>query len=458
MAWIDGFSMLIFNVYEAFTVAIFAKEAEHLICLSSITFSSSFDKDRRMPIEGTLPGWVVKHNQPLIIPNFDKEEAALGYYGATEGIKSFMGYPMEDKGVIVVDSKKKWVFTDKEKKVLTLFASMIKEEMEREKRFQAIEERLEASRIRGMFLDLFNGLNLSTVNTSDIFKECIRISAADICFVTTERDNKCLIYDILGIERHRYLRKECPSGLSIASLVTEGGRELFLPYDSSLLKERPIFFRGEGLRARQFFGFPLVADDTVIGAIGFISISERGLNEESIGILRDVSTMLSLFYSSKWTRADIESFRHFDSLTGSLQFTAFLDILDKKIRRKEGFSLLSVKVPNISLCNSTMGLSFTNRLIKKVFNIIANCAGLGATISRKGAGHFYLLLKGDSSSDMDSLIRVLKHTIKRVFQEDRVSEMIGSIDIFTTSWPKDGPDLWAILNKTNERDIRRNLR
>jgi GGDEF domain-containing protein len=455
MAWIDGFSMLIFNVYEAFTVAIFAKEAEHLICLSSMTFSSSFDKDRRMPVEGTLPGWVVKHNQPLIIPNFDREEAALGYYGTTEGIKSFMGYPMEDKGVIVVDSKKKWVFTDKEKKVLTLFASMIKEEIEREKRFQAIEERLEASRIRGVFLDLFNGLNLSTVNTTDIFKECIHISGADIGFVTIERDNKCFIYDILGIEGHRYLKKECPSVLSIASLVTEGGRELLLPYDSSLLKERPMFFRGEGLKARQFFGFPLFADDTVIGAIGFISISERQLNEQSIGILRDVSTMLSLFYSSKWTKANIENFRHFDSLTGSLQFTAFLDIIDKKIRRKEGFSLLSVKIPNIGLCNSTMGLSFTNRLIKRVFNIITNCAGPRATISRKGASHFYLLLKGGSSSDADSLIRVLKHSINRIFQEERVSEMISTIHIFTTSWPEDGPDLWTILNKIKEEDTRK---
>jgi hypothetical protein len=114
---IDSLSQLIFNVYEAFTVALFMKENEMLRCLSSMTFAVSFDKNRLISVENTLPGWVLKHNEPLIIPNFDKDEETLGYYGGRENIKSFMAYPVETDGVIVVDSKKKYVFTDKEKKI-----------------------------------------------------------------------------------------------------------------------------------------------------------------------------------------------------------------------------------------------------------------------------------------------------------------------------------------------------
>ena len=117
---LDNISQLIFNIYEAFTVALFVRNDDTLRCLSSVTFAQSFDKNRTIPIESTLPGWVIKHNEPLIIPNFDKDEDTLGYYGTQEGIKSFMGFPMEGKGVIVIDSKKKWAFTDKEKKILVI--------------------------------------------------------------------------------------------------------------------------------------------------------------------------------------------------------------------------------------------------------------------------------------------------------------------------------------------------
>jgi GAF domain-containing protein len=130
---IDRLSQLIFNIYEAFTVAVYIRERDMLNCLSSVTFARSFDQNKPIPIESTLAGWVIKHNAPLIIPNFDRDEDALGYYGSPEGIKSFMGYPLETEGVIIVDSKKKYVFTDKEKKILGSFASLIHEEIEKRK-------------------------------------------------------------------------------------------------------------------------------------------------------------------------------------------------------------------------------------------------------------------------------------------------------------------------------------
>ena len=114
-----------------------------LSCLSAVSFAGSFDKARPVPVDGTLPGWVLKHREPLIIGNFDKDEETLGYYGKKEEIKSFMAYPLEMPGVIAVDSKKKWVFTEKEKKVLAHFVSVMEKEVEREKRLRDMEEERE---------------------------------------------------------------------------------------------------------------------------------------------------------------------------------------------------------------------------------------------------------------------------------------------------------------------------
>ena len=54
-----------------------------------------------------------------------------------------MAYPLEMPGVIVVDSKKKWVFTEKEKKILAHFVAVASMEVEREKQLREMEEERE---------------------------------------------------------------------------------------------------------------------------------------------------------------------------------------------------------------------------------------------------------------------------------------------------------------------------
>ena len=53
---IDSFAELVFNVFEAFTVALFLKDGQQLRCLSSVTFAKSFERERRVPVKGSLPG------------------------------------------------------------------------------------------------------------------------------------------------------------------------------------------------------------------------------------------------------------------------------------------------------------------------------------------------------------------------------------------------------------------
>ena len=343
MSTIDSLSQLIFNIYEAFTVAFFIKERDYLKCLSSVSFAASFDKARPVAINNSLPGWVAKHNEPLIIPNFDKDVESLGYYGSDEGIKSFMGYPMEGKGVIIVDSKKKWVFTDKEKKILGSFASLIDEEIEKGRKTQDFENIIEELSVEKKIISLFRDLNLSHISIKELFIELLSLSGADLCFTGIEKNGKLFLKDILGIDDDSYLTKVCPSGSSIASTVMEGERELLLPYNSGFLKEKPLFFPGESIKAKQFFGFPLLSDDVSIGVIGFASLSDKPLQEKSIEPLRNVSSLLSLYYSSIWMRENLEKLKDFEPVTGSIQFTTFLGLMERLIKKDEKFSLLSVK-------------------------------------------------------------------------------------------------------------------
>ena len=455
MSSLDGFASLIFNVYEAFTVAFYLKENESLKCLSSVTFANSFDRHRNVLVEGTLPGWVIKHNAPLIIPNFDKDEDALGYYNAPEDIKSFMGYPIEGKGVIVVDSKKKWVFTDKEKKILGAFAAAVDKEIEKEKRFVDLEERVEELLRERRVIDLFNEMNLSRVSLGEMFEECRSLSGADFCFTGIEKGGKVFVHDLFGVSPDGYAKKECSSGGSIASTVLEGGRELLLPHNSGLLREKPLFFPGEAIKAKQFFGFPLIKDDIAIGVVGFISTSDTRLKEQSIGILRNLSTLLSLYYSSLWLKENLERLRDFEPVTDSIQFPVFLEILDSLTKKRDRFSLLSVKLTNVLAFNKQIGLHATNALLKKIFQIIKYCVGGQAFITRRGGGHFYVLLRGDEKIEVRSIVRILNYTISKGISEEKVSDISGNLETGVASFPEDGAtDIWNLLEKAEGRKAR----
>lgn len=454
MSTIDNLSHLIFNIYEAFTVAFFVKKRDHLECLSSVSFATSFDKTRPIPIDSSLPGWVVKHNESLIIPNFDKDVESLGYYGADEGIKSFMGYPMEGKGVIIIDSKKKWVFTDKEKKILGSFVALIEEEIEREKKAQDIDEIIEELTMEKKILGLFHELNLSHITIKEIFSELLKLSGANLCFTGIEKNGKLFLKDILGINDESYLMKLCPSGSSIAATVMEGERELLLPYNSGFLREKPLFFQGESIKAKQFFGFPLVSDDVTIGVIGFASTTEKPLHEKSIISLRNVSTLLSLYYSSLWMRENLEKLKDFEPVTGSIQFTTFLGLVEKLIKKEEKFSLLSVKLSHLNAYNRKMGYEFTNGLLQKVFQVIRYCVGSNSFISRKGGGHFYIVLRGKEALDARNILKILNYTISKNINDDVAIDQKTMAEMGISHFPDDSKNLWELLDRAKDRKIR----
>ena len=455
MSMIDGISQLLFNVYEAFTVALYVRDNDRLNCLSSVTFAKSFDKDRSIPIEGTLPGWVIKHNEPLIIPNFDKDEDTLGYYGASEGIKSFMGYPVDADGVIIVDSKKKYVFTDREKKILGFFVSVIREEIERINKARDVEEAIEDFYAEKRIMGLFNELNLGKISVDEILKEVLSLSGGDFCFIGVEKNGRLSITDVYGVERPDELKRDCQPGASIASMVMEGGRELLLPYNSGYLREKPLFFFNEPIKARQFFGFPLATDDMILGVLGFVSLIDVKLKEQFIGVLRNVSTFLSLYYSSHWMKEHINRLKDFEPVTGAIQFSSFLGIVDKMIKKNEKFSLLTVKVLHIKTYNRRMGYEFTHNLLKRLFQVIRYSAGAQAHISRKGGSRFYIAVKGNDMVETRNMIKLIQYTAQKILSEERVFDRGDLIECGMCLFPEDSKDLWELFEKADEKKHRK---
>lgn len=450
MSTLDALVQLIFNVYEAFTVAVYLRQGDVLSCLSSYTFSRNFDQLRKIPVESSLAGWVVKHNEALIIPNFDKDEGTLGYYGATEDIKSFMGYPLEVPGVIVIDSKKKYVFTDKEKKILAHFVTIMHDEVEREKRLQEIEELNEEMLVERRIIDYFRHAGTREDSEERVLRECLSLAGGDLCFVGLEQEGGLAVTRAMGQSAGSILGKKCAMRGSVSSMVIERGLESLLPYKSGYLKDRPILFDGDALRARQFFGFPLIIDDIPYGLLGLVSLSETSLKEKSIGLLRDISLLFSLFLSASWLKRDRKRSRDLDPVTGALRYSTFCKKVEEWAKKGEQFSVVSVKIPRIEDYNRVAGVDFTDKLFQAVYQSIEYCIGKQAIITRSAGGQFFGAVEGMDPTDISNMLKILNYTITTNMPEgNRTVRRLAQTGL--AHCPQDGQDVWQLLERAENR-------
>jgi len=120
---------IIWNVFDAYSAVLFLPEAGKKHRLASFVSLG----DRILPPEEAdtdkgLVGWIARNRQPLLAPNFDRRKSnRLGYYPPEEeaSIKAFMGCPVPGGGVLCVDSKRQYTFSDKDQKILQFFADLV---------------------------------------------------------------------------------------------------------------------------------------------------------------------------------------------------------------------------------------------------------------------------------------------------------------------------------------------
>lgn len=448
---LDSLVQLVFNVYEAFTVALFVKDGKKLSCLSAYSFSRSFDKARAVAIEGTLPGWVAKHREPLIIGNFDKDEETLGYYGKKEEIKSFMAYPLDvPPGVIVVDGKRKWAVTEKEKKVFPLFVSLLAEEVEREKQIRDMEEEREHFALARRLLGFIRESREDESVLEKALNEGLALSGGDLALAGVETRGRMRVIGVAGNGGDGLLGAESLPRTSVVSMI-EGGRELLLPYESGYLRERPLVFANETVKARQYFGFPLVTDEKAYGFLGFASLSHRRLREGAIGALRDMAGLLSLFLVRSKVRGDLEASARRDPVTGALRFGPLIERLTEMAEKKTAFSVVSIKLPGFALFRRKLGIAAADAILRKMHQGIDYCMGKrGTVVAIHEGAHFYIATRGVDEQESENVLKILRFTILRDLAPD-VAIAKSGIQIGTALFPRDSEDPWELLDIAESR-------
>lgn len=119
---------IVCSVFDAYSAVLFMPDeggSRHFLA-ASFSLGDNIPEDTLiMPGKG-LMGCIIQNRDGILLDNFDQGQSFLGYYGAAEeNIKAFMGTPVPGGGALGVDSKRQYSFSEKDQKILSLFAELL---------------------------------------------------------------------------------------------------------------------------------------------------------------------------------------------------------------------------------------------------------------------------------------------------------------------------------------------
>ncbi len=125
----DRILAVICSVFDAYSTVLFLQSDEDNSYRLAARFSLGDFVDMNSVVIGGkgIVGRIIDNGQPLLLNNFDQKRGRLEYYlaGGESNIKAFMGCPLKSgAGVICLDSKRTFSFSEKDQKILHLFADL----------------------------------------------------------------------------------------------------------------------------------------------------------------------------------------------------------------------------------------------------------------------------------------------------------------------------------------------
>lgn len=287
---------LISDVMEAHTTALFLTDEKgdfmELYCYQS--FCKKIKEKCVIKKGEGLIGWVLKEKKNLLANNYERNTQTLLFYDEDEKIKSLIAAPLPDgAGVLYVDSKKSYRFTDEKEKIFNQFSLLL---------YNCICEKniLDKNYLKKTYFQSFVQLDKKAEkkwvfeNISSLLFENINLShfffvIPDHCVLTYFYDEEKKINVFLEHFKEYY----SPEGIlgwcikNKKNLVTNN----FNTKKSFLLNER------ERVEINNFVGIPLHEKDmSIVGVAGF---SKKRENDT--------------FMSKKiyWNRNEVEFFEMF---------------------------------------------------------------------------------------------------------------------------------------------------
>ncbi len=281
---------LLSNVTEAFTAALFLfdEDKKALRPAAIHTLSKNLDDEVVIVPGAGIIGWVAKNRQAVNIPNFDRKINSLGLYYDEEEIKSFLAVPIGKDGVLSVDSKQTYLFTDKDQKILegfaALFQDLIKAERvrAREKSYAKMLSLLhlvDKTSIEAPDLESFNA------GVLDVVRE---FTGTDLGFLAglDSSSTRYRIEKVVGTTGPNFEGTSYPVTSGLAGWIYRERQPLILRRIRDKDERSYVFSPQDPIKKfKSFIGWPLESGDRRIGVMGMVGFESKEWTADQIAVL-----------------------------------------------------------------------------------------------------------------------------------------------------------------------------
>lgn len=126
---VESILALAASVFNAYSVVLFevSEQGQKAHILAAYSQGNHLDQKTAIIPGRGLAGWILRNNAPIVIGTIDETHAYLGYYEESwePDICSFLGCPLEDGGILCIDSRERNAFTLEKQKLISVFADML---------------------------------------------------------------------------------------------------------------------------------------------------------------------------------------------------------------------------------------------------------------------------------------------------------------------------------------------
>jgi diguanylate cyclase (GGDEF)-like protein len=441
---IDELIKLVSTATEAFTTAFFLADnlkrelklwhfyslSENVISNASIDFG-----------EGPI-GWVAENMKPYDISKFsDRDSGMLGLYSKNEEIKSFFAVPVIRErlleGVLCIDSKKTFVFANREQKLLIMFSDQFASLVNnmRIKRFVDTESS-DVAAIQKLSREIASAESLESIMRLTL-DSVIRLVECNSCFVSLKIDDEEDIFRVEAANSHRnvegmtFTSQDGLAGYVIRNkepfLLTNRREEL-----GSYVFGHPKLLR----RVKSFLGIPMLDKNGVLGLICLIDDKENAFNQRDLMVINILANNAYLAIKNTRDREKIHRMSTVvDGLTGLYSFSGFQTLLETAFQeatpRRRPLSLIIIDFDKFRKLNDLLGYEIGNEVLKRFSRILLEiCKDHDNAIqaARFGSDEFAIILPNVPSEQAISIAQRIREEVmdtKFVSSNYAVSVSIG---------------------------------
>jgi signal transduction protein with GAF and PtsI domain len=288
---------LISNVTEAFTTALFLIDSRQnkLKLKGYHSLSLHIDPETSLAIGDSIIGWVAKNQRPVNISQFDRDTRNLKLYLRDEKIKSFLAVPVGELGVLCIDSKRNYLYTDKDQKILQNFALLVLQVLQAQRiAYKEGQQR--------RILEFFNHINIISMERQElkdyyqkVLNRCRLFTATDAAFLALvpQKGDRYKIAASDGTLTAPLKKTILSVDMGLTGWVIRENRSLVRRSMKPRTHKSYVFFPDDPcMHFQSYIGIPLCFFGKLYGVMNLVGHRENHWEEEEIEALKSAGQII----------------------------------------------------------------------------------------------------------------------------------------------------------------------